>query len=132
MNRHASASSRGWQNSALHREVDNRHARWVFKFVVGVALALTPFAVYLLQTMSYVQTSYAIEGLRGREARLLEAEHRFSIERSVTESLPVVEKRAGNELGLERPPSSHVIVVYPADLGRTVPPVTRSFRPPSR
>ncbi len=132
MNRIAKASTRGWQNSAVRREVDNRHARWVFRLVGGVALALAPFAVYLLQTMSYVQTSYAIESLRGREARLLEAEHRFSIERSVIESLPVVEKRAGNDLGLERPPASHVIVVAPADLGRTAPLVTYSHRPPSR
>jgi hypothetical protein len=87
--------------------VDNRHARWVFKLVLAIAFALTPLAVYLLQTMSYVETSYAIEDLRGREARTIESEHRLIIEKAVLQSLPAVEKRAGAQLGLERAPDEH-------------------------
>ena len=132
MSRPATASDHGWRNNAVHREVDNRHARWVFKVVLGVAIALTPLAVYLMQTMSYVETSYAIEDLRRQEARLTNAERRLSIEKAVIESLPVVEKRAGVELGLEHPEAAHVIVVAPGEPGRTTLSETPPPRPPSR
>ena len=117
MSRHASATDRGWSNSSFHRDVDNRHALWVAKVVIGVAFALVPLAVYLLQTMTYVQTSYAIESLRVSEARLTDAERRWTIEKAVLESLPVVERRAGAELALEHPIASRVIVVAPTELG---------------
>ena len=132
MSRPSSASDRGWRNSTVHREVDNRHARWVFKVVLGVAIALAPLAVYLLQTMSYVETSYAIEDLRGQEARLIDAERRLTIERAVIESLPAVEQRAGVELGLEHPRPARVIVVSRGELGRPAPSAAASHRPPSR
>lgn len=132
MSRPASASDRGWRNSAVHREVDNRHALWVFKVVVGVAMALVPLAVYLLQTMSYVETSYAIEDLRGSEARLTDAERRLTIEKAVMESLPAVEQRAGVELELEHPKAARVIVVTPTELGRPQASESPSHRPPSR
>ena len=121
MSKPAAASDRGWRNSALHREVDNSHARWVVKVILGVVLALSPLAVYLVQTMSYVETSYAIEDLRGYETRLTGAERRLNTERAVIESLPVVEKRAGRELGLEHPKAANVIVVAPGELRRPPP-----------
>ena len=132
MSRPTTASDRGWRNSAVYREVDNRHARWVFKVVLGVAIALAPLAVYLLQTMSYVETSYAIESLRASEARLTDAERRLTIEKAVMESLPAVEKRAGAELKLEHPAAARVIVVSPTELGRPTTSEATSHRPPSR
>jgi len=132
MSRPATASDHGWRNNAVHREVDNRHARWVCKVVLGVAIALAPLAVYLLQTMSYVETSYAIEDLRLHEARLTNAERRLSIEKAVVESLPVVEKRAGVELELEHPKAAHVIVVSPGEFGRPTLSEAPPPRPPSR
>jgi hypothetical protein len=132
MNRTAPAPDRGWRNSTLHREADNRYARWVLRLVVGVAIALAPLAVYLLRTMSYVETSYAIEDLRGREARLIEAERRLTIEKAVMESLPAVEQRAGVELGLEHPKAARVIVVSQEELGRPAPSETPPQRPPAR
>jgi len=132
MSRPTTASDRGWRNSAVYREVDNRHARWVFKVVLGVAIALAPLAVYLLQTMSYVETNYAIEDLRLQEARLTNAERRLSIEKAVIESLPVVEKRAGVELALEHPRAARVIVVSPGEFGRPTLSKAPPPRPPSR
>ena len=132
MNRPASASDRGWRNSAVHREVDNRYARWVIRLVLGAAIALSPSAVYLLRTMSYVETSYAIESLRVREARLIDAERRLTIEKAVMESLPAVEERAGVELGLEHPKAARVIVVSQAELGRPAPSETPPHRAPAR
>jgi len=128
----ASASDRGWRNNAVHRDPDNRRSLWVFKVVLGVAIALVPLAVYLLQTMSYVKTSYAIEDLRGLEARLTDAERRLTIEKAVKESLPAVEQRAGVELGLERPAAARVIVVSAAELSVPMPVAAPSHRPVSR
>lgn len=118
MARFATDSVRRWRNSPLHREVDSRSARWVWKVVLGLALALAPFAVYLIQNMSFVETSYALEDLRTQETRLQEAERRYRIEKAVQEALPAVEARAGRELGLGRPPVGHVVVVAPGDLAR--------------
>jgi hypothetical protein len=132
MNRFATASDRGWRNSTVHREVDNRHARWIVRIVLAVTVALSPLAVYLLQTMSYVETSYAIEDLRGHETRLTQAERRLNIERAVLESLPIVEKRAGSDLGLEHPKNGYVIVVSPLELARTTPSESARRRPVSR
>ena len=128
----ASVSDRGWRNSAVHRDPDNRQSLWVFKVVLGVAIALVPLAVYLLQTMSYVETSYAIEDLRGLEARLTDAERRLTIEKAVMESLPAVEQRAGVELGLEHPKAARVIVVSPSDLRQPALSEPPSYRPASR
>jgi hypothetical protein len=131
MNRPAPASDRGWRNSAVHREVDNRHAFWVLKLILGIAIAIAPLGVYLLHNMSYVQTSYAIEEVRNREARLIEWEHRYTIERDLLQSLPEVEKRAGARLGLLHPQASRVVVVSAGELPRPVPSGTTSPRPPS-
>src|SRR5262245_17681104 len=132
MTRHSAATDRGWRNSAVHREVDNRQARWVFKVVLGVAVARAPLAGYLVETMSYVKTSYALEDVRGREARTIESEHRLIIEKATLESLPAVERRAADQLDLARAPASHIVVVSPGELGaaRTAP--KPPHRPPSR
>ena len=132
MSRPAAAPDHVWRNSAIHRDVDNRNARWVFKLVLAVAIAVTPLAVYLLQTMSYVQTSYAIEQVRSRETQLVEQEHRLTIDRDLLQSLPEVEKHAGTQLGLEHAPAAHVIVVSSGEIGRPVPSREPSYRPPSR
>ena len=122
MARLATDPVRRWRNNSVQREVDSRRERWVWKVVLGVALALTPFAVYLLQTMAYVQTSYAIEELRSQESRLQEADRRLRIEKAELQALPVVEARAVHGLGLEHPPPTHTVVVAPGDLLRTPPP----------
>ena len=106
---------RRWRNAPVQREVDSRRVLAVWKVVLGVALAVAPLAVYLLQIMTYVQTEYAIGELRGQQARLLEQERRLSIRKATLESLPAVERRAGTELGLERPPAAHVVVVSPSE-----------------
>jgi hypothetical protein len=132
MSSFATEPARRWRNHPVHREVDNRHARWVWKVVLGVAIAVTPFAVYLLQTMTFVQTSYAIEELRVQEVRLFEAERKLRVEKAMLESLPSVEDRAGGELGLEHAPASRVIVVSPGEFPRPVQPKAPARGLPSR
>jgi hypothetical protein len=79
-----------------------------------------------------VETSYAIEEIRGQEARLVDAERRLTIEKAVMESLPAVERRAGSELKLEHPTAANVVVVSPEDLVRPAPSEARPPRPRSR
>jgi cell division protein FtsL len=122
MARQASEPLRRWRNSALHREVDTDRAKWVFRVVIGAILAALPFAAYLLQTMAYVETQYALEKVRAREERLVESERRLRIEKAVQEALPAVESRAGRQLGLSRPRPSEVVVVAPAEVARRSPP----------
>ena len=128
----APSTERGWRNNQVHRDQDNRRSLWVFKLVLGVAIALVPVAAYLLQTMSYVETSYAIEDLRGQDARLAELERRLTIGKAAKESLPVVERRAGVELGLVRPNAARVIVVSAAEIERPAPTAATPHRPASR
>ena len=130
MSRPAVAHDQGWRNSAVHREVDNRHARWVFRVVLGVAIALAPLAFYLLQTMSFVKLGYAIEDARGREARLIEWEHRLTIEKDLLQSLPEVEKHAAARLGLSPAPAAQVVVVSPGELRARRPTGDPLHRPP--
>ena len=118
----ASEPLRRWRNSALHREVDADRAKWVFRVVIGAILAALPFAAYLLQTMAYVETRYALEKVRAREERLVESERRLRIEKAVQEALPAVESRAGRQLQLSRPRPSEIVVVAPAELARRSPP----------
>jgi cell division protein FtsL len=77
----------------------------------AVAIAATPFVIYLSQIMRYVETGYALENLRGRQEWLLESERRLRIERAVLAALPEVERKATTRLGLVRPTPDRVIVV---------------------
>jgi cell division protein FtsL len=125
----ASEPIRRWRNSSLHREVDTDRARWVTRVVLGAVVAALPFAAYLLQTMSYIQTRYALENVRVREEHLVESERRYRIEKASLEALPKVEERADRELGLARPTPSQVIVVTSGELARPSPPGPRPLRP---
>ena len=106
----ATASRRRWQNLPVVRELDRTRARWIWTVLIGLALALAPVAVYVVQTMRYVEAGYALEDLRKHEERLLESERRLRIERAVRESLPEVERKATTRLGLVRPEPDRVIV----------------------
>lgn len=122
MGPHAASPARRWRNHSLHREVDAERSRWVWKFVGGFLLASLPFAFYLLQTMSFIQTRYGLEELRKREEHLIEAERRMRIEKAVLEALPSVETRAAQELRLTRPDPRDVVVVEPSQVSRPAPP----------
>jgi cell division protein FtsL len=107
----ATAPARRWRNSPVVRELDRTRARWIWTVLFAVAIAATPFVVYLSQIMRYVETGYALEKLRGRQEWLLEFERRLRIERAFLEALPEVERKATTRLGLVRPTPDRVIVV---------------------
>ena len=105
----AISTPRRWQNLPVVRELDRNRARWIWTVLFGLVLALAPIAVYVVQSMRYVEAGYAIEELRKTEERLLETERRLRIERAVHEALPGVEQQA-TKLGLVRPGPDRVIV----------------------
>ena len=108
--------TRRWQNKPLTRERDHERMRGLWVFLLGLAIALTPFAVYLLQQMRYVETGYLIQDRRDTLQHLEERERRLRLERATLEALPRVERRATGELGL-RPPEK-VVVLPPHDGGQ--------------
>jgi len=120
---------RRWRNTPVVREMDNRRVLWFWRILAGLLVAGLPVIAYLLQHMEYVRMNYAIEDLRAREARLLEAERRLRIERAVLQSLPEVEAKAAKKLGLAAPAPGHVVVVRPEEVGRA-PASRRSIEVP--
>jgi cell division protein FtsL len=112
------AESRRWRNVTVVREGDPRRLRWVVFLFLGVAAAVAPVAAYLIQQMQYVETRYRVEELRGRLQRLEETERRLRIERATLETLPRVEERANDELGLVHPTPRQVVVVRSSSPGR--------------
>ena len=112
------AEPRRWRNVTVVRERDTRRSRWVLLFLLGVAAAAAPVAAYLIQQMQYVEARYRIEEMRGRLQRLEETERRLRIERASLETLPQVEARATDELGLVHPESRQVVVVRSSAPGR--------------
>jgi hypothetical protein len=122
----ARSPSRGWRNHRLVRPFDRARGRVVATAVAGAFLAASPFVVYLVQTTRHMETRYAVEKLRDRQERLLEAERRLRIERAVLESLPSVEPKAARDAGLVPPAPGQVVVV------RADAPVSASRNPGSK
>ena len=107
------AAARQWRNVTVVRQRDDRRVRRLWGWLLGLVIALTPGAFYLLQQMEYVQVRYRIEELRAERARLAEEERRLRVERATLEALPRVEHRATDRLGLITPSPDHVVVVRP-------------------
>jgi cell division protein FtsL len=112
------AEPRRWRNVTVVREGDPRRLRWVLFLFLGIAAAVAPVAAYLVQQMQFVEARYRIEELRGRLQRLEETERRLRIERATLETLPRVEERAIDELGLVHPTPRQVVVVRSSAPGR--------------
>jgi cell division protein FtsL len=112
------AEPRRWHNVTVVREGDPRRLRWVLLLFLGVVAAAAPVAAYLIQQMQYVEARYRVEELRGRLQRLEETERRLRIERATLETLPRVEAKALDELGLVHPSSRQVVVVRSSAPGR--------------
>ncbi len=106
-------SPRQWRNVTVVRQRDDRRVRRLWGWLIGLVVALTPSAFYLLQQMEYVQVRYRIEELRAERTRLADEERRLRVERATLEALPRVESRAADRLGLVTPPPDRVVVVRP-------------------
>jgi hypothetical protein len=99
-----------WRNVALVRERDDRSTRSYWVLLLGIVVALSPLAIYLIEQMQYVRVQYQIEEVRKDYDRFLEAEQRFRAQRATMECLPTIEKRAA-ALGLVHPSADQVVIV---------------------
>lgn len=106
----ARAVVRGWRNLSLVREHDRERTKRLLLLLVGVLIALTPLAFYLIQQIEYVHLRYRIEELRAQHDRLTEAERRLRMERAALEALPHVEVLA-HDAGLVPPTPERMVVV---------------------
>lgn len=104
-------TERRWHNSAVLREIDDRHVRRLGRVVLSIVVALAPTAVYLLQHNESVKIAYEVNDLRAEQDRLLTEERRLSLEKARLESLARVERWARRQNGMIQPGEGAVVVV---------------------
>ncbi len=114
----APSTERRWRNVPLAREYDAPRGRRLWALLLGIAAAAAPLVFYVVQQTHYVQLRYRIEELRHRQGELLEAERRLRIEKASLETLPRVEARAREVLGLVRPGPGQEVVLDRGSPGR--------------
>ena len=84
--------------------------------VVSLAGAmLLPLLAYVWQNVEWIESGYALERLKTRKDRLIEANQQLRLERSSLESLARVQRLADDRLGLAEPPGGTVVLVAPPD-----------------
>lgn len=108
-------------NRRLTMELDRGRLRELV-LVVGLAAAmLLPLLAYVWQNVEWIESGYALERLKTRKDRLIEANNQLRLERSSLESLARVQRLADERLGLAEPPGGTVVLVAPPDpkAGRT-------------
>jgi hypothetical protein len=96
------------------REIDRYRVRRLWRVVLAIAMALTPWTVYLLQQNERLKIVYEVNALRSELARLQKEERRLNVQRARLESLAPIETWALRRHGLDRPDNEHVFVVRDA------------------
>lgn len=100
-------------NRRLTLELDRGRVRELL-IVVGLAGAmLLPLLAYVWQNIEWIESGYAIESLKTRREKLIEANHKLRLERASLESLERVQRLATDQLGLAEPPGGTVVLVSP-------------------
>jgi cell division protein FtsL len=111
MQRTEFSADRRWQNRAVHREVDAKQVRRMWKLVLAILVAFTPTAAYLVQINESVKVDYQVSRLRAEAERLREQKRRLHLERARLQSLARIEDWATRGRGLVRPGPHRVMVV---------------------
>jgi len=107
----------GWSNREVVREMDPRRGRLAWCLFLGIALAVVPSAVCLLQQNECLELNYQIADLRSERERLVELQRRLRAEIASRQSLDSIEEWAGRN-GLVRPSSHEAVVVRHASSER--------------
>ena len=102
---------RGWTNRSLGLERDSHRTRWIWILLLGLILAASPTAFYVLQQSECVKLSYEVNELRTEGEQLLEQERRLRFQRARLESLVSIEAWAVERHGLEHLAPQQVVVV---------------------
>lgn len=102
-------------NRRLTLELDRGRVRELL-IVVGLAgVMLLPLLAYVWQNVEWIESGYAIERLKNRRERLMEANHQLRLERSTLTSLGRVQRLADERLGLAEPPGGTVVLIASPD-----------------
>jgi hypothetical protein len=104
-----------WQNRPVMREVDGHRVRRLWRAVLAIAMAATPWAVYLLQQNERLTVAYEVEALKSEIARLQSEERSLHMTRARLGALAPIEHWARRDHGLVRPDCNCVVVVRQAD-----------------
>ena len=102
---------RQWQNRSVMREVDDHRVRRLWRAALAMAMALTPWAVYLLQQNERLTVAYEVEALQSEIAELQREERSLNMIRASLGSLAPIERWARRDHGLVRPDCDCVFVV---------------------
>ncbi len=110
----SAGARRGWSNRPLVREPDAQRARSLWRVLGGLAIALAPAGVCLVQQNECLRVVYELNALRVEHDALREEAQRLRVERARLESFARIEVWAVEERGLRRPDPARVLVL-PAD-----------------
>jgi hypothetical protein len=102
---------RQWQNRSVLREVDDHRVRRLWRAALAMAMALTPWAVYLLQQNERLTVAYEVEALKSEIAELQGEERSLNMIRARLGSLAPIERWASRYHGLVRPDCDCVFIV---------------------
>ena len=86
--------------------------------LLGLALAFTPIAIYLVQQNECLSVKLDLDRVHAEREQLVKEEHRLRIERARLDSLLEIERWAEERAGLVRPAAEHVVVVRKLEPGR--------------
>jgi hypothetical protein len=93
------------------REVDDHRIRRLWRAVLAMAMAATPWAVYLLQQNERLTVAYEVEALKSEISRLQTEERSLNMTRARLGSLEPIERWARRDHGLVMPQCDCVVVV---------------------
>ena len=104
-------------NEQLVREVDSkRHRELVMAGITALVLALAVLA-YAWQHFEMIRIGYRVEELRLEREHLLKIQRELKLERASLTSPDRVEAIAIQQLGLNHPSVSQVVVIEPFEVG---------------
>ena len=104
-----------WQNRSVLHEIDDRSVRRLWRAVLAMVMAATPWAVYLLQQNERLTVAYEVESLKSEISRLQREERSLTMISARLGSLAPIERWASREHGLVRPDCECVFVVHDAE-----------------
>jgi hypothetical protein len=104
-----------WQNHSVLHEIDDRRVRRLWRAVLAMVMAATPWAVYLLQQNERLTVAYEVESLKSEISRLQREERSLNMISARLGSLAPIERWASREHGLVRPDCDCVFMVRDAE-----------------
>ena len=103
--------TRGWRNRPLVRELDDHGARSLWRVLGGLAIALSPAVVCVVEQNECLRVSYELSSVRAEQEALRKEEQHLRVEQARLESYASIESWALEERGLAVPAARQVLVL---------------------